>query len=104
MSDTTVSLESTGVIPGAEGEATLQVKMNSTEFEVEIENVPQGTYPVDVGGMEQGQIGVNPSGKGKLRFSDPQKEDRLPLGFDPRAEWIEVRSGDDVILEAAFPE
>ena len=46
----------------------------------------------------------NPSGKGKLRFSDPQKEDRLPLGFDPRAEWIEVRSGDDVILEAAFPE
>jgi hypothetical protein len=104
MSDTTVSLESTGVIPGAEGEVTLQVKMNSTEFEVEIDNVPAGDYPVDVGGMEQGQIGVNPSGKGRLRFSDPQKEDRLPLGFDPRGEWIEVRSGDDVILEAAFPE
>ena len=103
MSDTTVSLESTGVIPGAEGEATLQVKMNSTEFEVEIENVPEGIYPVDVNGVERGQINVNPSGKGKVRFSDPQKEDRLPLGFDPSGEWIEVRSGDDVILEVLFP-
>jgi hypothetical protein len=81
--------------------------MNSTEFEVEVRDVPEGLYPLDVGGIERGQVEVLPSGtdtKGKLRFSDPQKEERLPLDFDPRGQWIEVRSGLDVILEVPFPE
>jgi len=104
MRDMTAALESTGFIPGAEGEASFRIKMNSIEFEVEIENVPAGSYPVDVNGAEQGQIEVNPSGKGKLRFSDPQKEDRLALAFDPRGLLIEVRSGVEVILEVFFPD
>jgi len=100
----TAALESTGFIPGAGGEVSFRIKMNSIEFEVEIENVPAGSYPVDVNGAEQGQIEVNPSGKGKLRFSDPQKEDWLALAFDPRGLLIEVRSGVEVILEVFFPE
>jgi len=104
MMDMTAALESTGFQPGAEGEATFQIKMNSIEFEIDIDNVPEGSYSVDVGGVERGQIQVNPSGKGKLRFSDPQKEDRLALDFDPRGLLVEVRSGVDVILEVFFPE
>jgi hypothetical protein len=104
MMDMTADLESTGVIPGAEGEAAFHIKMNSIEFEVDLSNLPEGMYTVDVAGVEQGQIDINPSGKGKLRFSDPQKEDRIALGFDPRGLLIEVRSGVDVILEVFFPE
>lgn len=104
MTEMTALMESTGAIPGAEGEVKFEIKMNSIEFEIEIGNVPAGSYAVDVGGVEQGQIPVNPSGKGKLRFSDPQKEDWLALAFDPRGLLIEVRSGVDVILEVFFPE
>jgi hypothetical protein len=107
MTDLEADLHSTGVIAGAEGEAEYRIKMNSTEFEVEVRDVPEGLYPLDVGGIERGQVEVLPSGtdtKGKLRFSDPQKEERLPLDFDPRGQWIEVRSGLDVILEVPFPE
>jgi hypothetical protein len=104
MADHSLDLENTGIIDGAEGEAAFSAKMNSVEFEVEIRNVPEGLYAVDVGGIERGQIEINPSGKGKLRFSDPQKEERLALAFDPLGQWIEVRSGADVILEVFFPE
>ena len=44
------------------------------------------------------------SGKGKIRFSDPEKESRLPLDFSPLGLWIEVYSGADIILEVLFPE
>lgn len=104
MSDISAALDSTGVIDGAEGEADYNIKMNSTEFEVGIGNVPEGVYPVDVAGVERGVIEVGPSGKGNLRFSDPQKEERLALDFDPRGLLIEVRSGVDVILEVFFPD
>jgi hypothetical protein len=104
MTDLSAALDNTGMIDGAEGEADYSIKMNSTEFEVGISNVPEGLYAVDVAGVEKGEIEVGPSGKGNLRFSDPQKEGRLALDFDPRGLLIEVRSGVDVILEVFFPE
>lgn len=107
MSDVTAVLQSTGLIGGAEGEAEYRVKMNSIEFEVEVKGLPEGSYALDVGGVQRGEIEVTPSGndtKGKLRFSDPQKEERLALDFDPRGELIEVRAGADIFLEVFFPE
>jgi hypothetical protein len=102
--DLSGDLESTGFIAGAEGDAVFTVKMNSIEFDVEIRNVPEGLYAVDVAGVERGQIEVNKSGKGKLRFSDPQKEQRLALDFNPHGQLIEVRAGVDIVLEVFFPE
>ena len=104
MMERASSLDATGAVAGAEGEASYRVKMTSVEFEVDISNVPKGLYAIDVDGLERGQIDVNPSGKGKLRFSDPQKEDWLYLDFDPPGALIEVRSGLDVILEVFFLE
>ncbi len=105
-----VDLENTGVIAEAEGEASYIEKNNSTEFEVEIEGVPAGMYPLFVDGFQRGQVEVaaddddDDKFKGKLRFSDPQKEDRELLNFDPRGFWLEVTNGSEVILEVLFPE
>jgi len=111
-----VELNNTGLIPGAEGEASYLEKNNSIEFEVEIKGVPAGSYPLWVGGELRGQIivAVDPDEdddklKGKLRFSDPQKDEREFLDFDPRGLLIEVYNvgGDqviDIIFEKYFPE
>ena len=107
VDEVSVALEATGLIEGAEGVAEYRDKNNSTEFEVEIEDVPAGTYVLDVDGIERGSFEVaadDDSPKGRLRFSDPQKGDRLLLDFDPLGKLVEVRNGDGVVLEVFFPE
>ena len=110
-SEIEVDLTNTGVYPDGEGEASYIEKNNSTEFEVEIKDVPVGSYPLRVDDFLRGEIQVvqdddddDDGTKGKLRFSDPQKEEREPLEFDPRGQWIEVYDGESVIFETAFPE
>jgi hypothetical protein len=100
-----VDLEATGVVDGAEGEASYRAKSNSTEFEVEVKHLPAGSYPLDVDGVERGTLEVSGgSSKGRIRFSDPQKADRLPLDFGPLGKLVEVSNGDGVVLEVFFPE
>lgn len=107
MTDIEAGLESTGAVEGARGTATYRDKQNSTEFEVDVRDVPAGSYRLFVGGALAGEFEVAVEGddlKGKIRFSDPQKEDRLLLDFDPLGAWIEVLDGDTVVLEVLFPE
>ena len=103
-----VELDNTGIMPAAEGKATYEIKNNSVEFEVEIEDVPAGSYPLHVDSVERGQIEViedDGKFKGKLKFSDPQKEGKVLLDFNPRGEIVEVYSGVDIILEIIpFPD
>jgi len=106
-----VALENLGVYPGAEGEAAYIEKNNSLEFEVEIKGVPEGSYPLWTDNELRGQIVVAADDddddgtlKGKLRFSDPQKDERVLLDFDPRGTLVEVYSGADIIFEVFFPE
>ncbi len=107
-SEVEVDLSNTGVYPEGEGEASYIEKNNSTEFEVEIKRVPMGNYPLRVDDILRGEIAVvedeDGDFKGKLRFSDPQKEERQLLDFDPRGKWIEVYGGATVIFEVPFPE
>ena len=108
-----VDLDNIGDFPDAEGEASYLEKNNSIEFEVWIKGLPEGSYPLRVDDTLRGQIIVavdedddDDKLKGKLRFSDPQKDERELLDFDPRGKWVEVYdTGDvDVILETNFPE
>lgn len=105
-----VDLSNTGVYPEGEGEASYVEKGQSVEFEVEIKNVPPGSYPLRVEDILRGEIEVvqdidddDGTFKGKIRFSDPQKEEREPLSFDPRGKWIEVYEGATVIFDVVFP-
>jgi hypothetical protein len=105
--DWSADLEATGLVEGASGNAQYSIKADSTEFEVEIQDVPGGTYWLDIDGIGRGEVEMPTSQghpKGRFRFSDPQKEDRLPLDFDPRGLLVEVRNTEGVVLEVFFPE
>jgi hypothetical protein len=104
-----VDLDNNGIYPDAEGAASYLEKNNSVEFEVEIKGVPAGNYPLWVESF-RGDIVVatddedDGTFKGKLRFSNPQKEERELLNFDPRGKLVEVYEGVIPIFEVFFPE
>jgi hypothetical protein len=102
-----IDLDSTEVIEGAEGEAEYEDYADEKEFEVEIENVPAGSYTLRVGGDEKGSIEVvedDGDFEGKIKFTNPQSADTLELNFDPTGQLIEVLNSDlAVILKAVFP-
>lgn len=105
-----IDLDNLGVYPEGESEASYVEKNNSIEFEVELKGVPAGSYPLLVAGTPRGNIVVaadddeDDTLKGKLRFSNPQKEGREWLNFDPRGEWVEVYNETESIFEVVFPE
>lgn len=103
-----VDLRNLGVYPEGESKASYIEKNNSIEFEVETKGVPEGSYPLRVDDDLRGNIVVaadddDDTLKGKLRFSDPQKEGREFLGFDPRGKWVEVYEGTTRIFDVLFP-
>lgn len=92
------ALASTGVIPGASGKVRLKEKKGVRDFDVEIEDVPDGAYTLSVGGIERGTITVS-GGEGEIEFGgggdDP---DELPLDFDPLGALVQVSQNGSVIL------
>lgn len=104
--ETVAKLRNTGFIASARGEAKLEQDLTEVEFEVEIEDLPQGNYGLYIDGNVVGVITVtNSSGgnEGEIEFSFPKESDDLLLDFDPRGKLIEVRQGDaGVILEVNF--
>jgi hypothetical protein len=107
-----VEFNNIGIIEGAKGAAELELEHGDRAFSVKIKDVPAGFYGVDVSGSSRGEIEVveQQNGKlvGKIKFSDPQKDDTLELNFDPRGQLIEIRQlavdGAPVILEVLFPD
>jgi hypothetical protein len=87
-----VTLAPTGVIPGASGHARIAEKKGVVDFDVEIEDVPNGTYDLFVAGVDRGDI-VASAGRGEIEFSDGGDDDELPLDFDPYGALIEVKDG-----------
>src|SRR5262245_8632488 len=67
--DETVSLTSTGAIPGASGHVRLRDREGERDFDVEIENVPDGTYDLRIDGNIEGTIVVT-AGRGEIEFSN----------------------------------
>lgn len=101
-----IALISTGVIPGASGDADFELDSNEVEFDVEIEDVPVGTYTLQVGGVERGTIQVVDTlngTEGEIEFGSPPDADELLLDFDPRGQTIDVLDGSTVILSNDAP-
>jgi hypothetical protein len=102
------NLVSTGLIPGANGGAKLEVNtFGHAEFNVQIENVTEGSYEVWVGGVLRGtlvaQLDDGTVG-GQLRFVDPSELGRLPLTFDPRGQLLQVRATNGILFTHIFGE
>jgi len=105
--DIEADLDSTGVLPGAKGEADWKMNTDRVVFTVEIEDVPAGSYTLKVGGTEEGAINAfemhDGEVFGRISFRDPAVSGMDPLDFEPRGQKVEVLQGDDVILEVNFP-
>jgi hypothetical protein len=104
-----IDLNNTGVYPAADGEARWERDdEGEIDFEVEIEDVPTGSYTLRVGGIDRGTITVtvvDGETEGEIEFGAPTDDpDELPLDFDPRGELIEVLEGDTPIFSATLPE
>jgi hypothetical protein len=92
------SLTNTGAIPGASGRTRIREKRGVVDFDVEIEDVPNGSYDLFVDGVDRGDIVVS-GGEGEIEFSDGGDDpDELPLTFDPYGALVEVKQGATVIL------
>ena len=106
--DIEVELTNTGVFPEASGDAKLEPRADRTDFSVEIEDVPEGGYPLSIGGQIVGIIPVtmrqDGSIEGELEFRNPVEPGKILLDFDPRGQVIEVLDGATVILETIFPQ
>lgn len=102
-----VELTNTGVFPLASGDAKLEPRADRTDFSVEIEDVPVGSYGLRVGGETVGTIDVmmlqDGSFEGELEFRNPVEPGKILLDFDPRGQQIDVLDGSTVILETLFP-
>jgi hypothetical protein len=105
--DIEADLSNTGVYSAASGNARLEPRMDRTDFSVEIEDVPAGSYELRVGGSIVGTFNAaleqDGTVRGELEFRDPVEPGKIQLNFDPRGQQIDVLEGATVILEAQFP-
>jgi hypothetical protein len=79
------------------GHADLEMSAGHMEFEVEVEDMPDGSYNLFVGPHNRGEIPVT-GGMGRLEFRSPGESGRQLLNFDPRDMTIEVHDGQGAAL------
>ncbi|MFW5815618.1 MAG: hypothetical protein ACOCVP_02060, partial [Wenzhouxiangella sp.] len=102
-----------GVFSQADAKAEFYRDEDGLEFDVEIDDVPAGTYTLRVGGVVQGSIvAVVPadeqddgdfSAEGEIDFSNPQQAGDELLEFTVGGQLIEILDGDTVIFQGTFP-
>lgn len=102
-----VELNNTGIYPEASGDAKLEPRDDRTDFSVEVEDVPIGSYTLRIGGNEVGTIVVvqlqDGSIEGEIEFRNPVEPGKVLLDFDPRGQQVDVLEGATVVLEILFP-
>jgi hypothetical protein len=102
-----VEFTNTGVFPQASGDARLRPREDRTDFRVEIEDAPAGSYDLRIGGNIVGTIQAvimqDGTIEGELEFRNPVEPGKILLDFDPRGQQIDVLDGTTVVLETLFP-
>ena len=107
MVEIDVDLTNTGVFPLASGDARLRPEVDRTDFKVEIEDVPVGSYTLRIADQVVGTINAvlleDGTVEGELEFRNPVESGKILLDFDPRGQQIDVLDESTVILETLFP-
>ncbi len=103
------AMANTGEIPAAEGELEYRVTPRAIEFEVEIEDVPVGSYGVSIDGFRVGTIEAQRDPEdneveGEIEFSTaPDDPDETLLFFDVLGRTVQVTDdAGTVILSLTF--
>lgn len=96
--DERANLTSTGAQPGASGHASLRDRKGRRDFNVEIEDVTDGSYDLIVDNIVRGTISVV-AGKGEIEFaSNSDDPSKVLLDFDPFGKLIQVAQGSTIVL------
>jgi hypothetical protein len=85
------------------GKAKFWERTDRTDFKVDVENMPDGTYMLEIcGGTDEVVQFEMPVvlGMGELEFRSPEGEGKLNLNFDPRDCRIELLQGEIVVLSS----
>jgi hypothetical protein len=102
-----VRIPSTGADPDGSAEAKLRIDERARKhFDVEIEDVPVGTYDLLVNGVDVGNIvvtSVTGGTKGEVEFTSGDDDPgELPLTFDPVGKTLTVQQGATVFFQGTF--
>jgi len=104
-------LQATGVVSGAQGQASFALSGNASrgrrgKFKVLARHLPPGkSFFISLAGVRVGTLTTNGGGTGSASFSNPRKGHSQLLGVDPQGHLVEVSDdqGEDV-LEGDMPE
>lgn len=97
-----IALSPTAAGGNADGKAEYRQQDGETRFKVEIEDVADGDYTLEVGGVPRGVIEVS-GGEGELEFRDPPEPGKELLDFDPLGKAVRVLDGGTLILQGTMP-
>lgn len=86
----------------ASGDAEYRRDADGTRLKVQIEDLSDGSYGLEVGGVQRADIQVN-GGEGEVEFRDPPEAGKLPLDFDPLGKTIKVSGDSGVVLQGTLP-
>ncbi|MGN6518247.1 MAG: hypothetical protein ACTHK2_02345 [Dokdonella sp.] len=98
-------LGNTGVVPAASGKLRFEDRGDRTDFKVQVEDLPVGTYSLRVAGTERAALNVVAAAIGtfaEAEFRSPVEPGKILLDFDPRKQLIEVVQGSTVFLARTF--
>lgn len=103
-----IELNNEGVYPEGSASAEFEITGPRVEFEVEVEDIPAGTYPLFVGGINEGDIVVTEDEDGEtdgeISFRFPPTGGGEFFDFDPRGKTIEILEGATRLFYADFPD
>jgi uncharacterized membrane protein YgcG len=94
-------LQPTAAAPAASGKTRFEQRSDRTDFKVEAEDVPTGTYTLRVGGTARGTFevaSVANGTNGEIEFRSPVEPGKILLDFDPRGQRIDVERNGTVFL------
>ena len=100
-----VDMTNTGVYPAGDAEAEFEQRPERSEFSVEIEDIPAGTYDLFVGNVLRGAIKVvdlDGGTQGEIEFRSPLEAGKILLDFDPRNQLIEVKQDTTLLFRTNF--
>ncbi len=89
--------------PVDHGKAKFWERTDRTDFKVEVEDIPDGTYTLEICGGTDDVVQFEMPvalGEGELEFRSPEGDEKLNLNFDPRDCRIELLAGDLVVLSS----
>jgi hypothetical protein len=105
---TEVPLINSGATPAATAKAELKQNENGERsFEVEVEDLPVGTYELLVAGTVRAEfdvVAIDQGTRAKVQFDTEAKAGKLVLDFEVAGQEIAIRQGATTLFSRLFPQ